>query len=100
MAAMRGLSPPQSGYNSGRVPAAQHGRPLTQVIWSKLDLEKGYLQVPVCKEDIPKMAIITPFGLSEFTHEFNSRLSDGKCKKCHKKQFTLKYISYLYAFVL
>jgi hypothetical protein len=29
--------------------------------------KKGYLQVPVKEEDIPKMAVITPFGLFEFT---------------------------------
>jgi hypothetical protein len=36
-------------------------------VFSKLDLRKGYLQVPVAAEDIAKIAIITPFGLFEFT---------------------------------
>jgi cleavage and polyadenylation specificity factor subunit 1 len=35
-------------------------------VFSKIDLQKGYLQVPVAAEDIPKTAIITPFGLFEF----------------------------------
>ncbi len=35
-------------------------------IFSKLDLKKGYLQVPVAASDVPKTAIITPFGLFEF----------------------------------
>jgi hypothetical protein len=34
--------------------------------FSKIDLQKGYLQVPVAAEDVPKTAIITPFGLFEF----------------------------------
>jgi transposase InsO family protein len=34
--------------------------------FTKLDLQKGYLQVPVQPEDVPKTAVITPFGLFEF----------------------------------
>jgi hypothetical protein len=35
-------------------------------IFSKIDLTKGYYQVPMDEADIPKTAIITPFGLFEF----------------------------------
>jgi transposase InsO family protein len=35
-------------------------------LFTKLDLQKGYLQVPVAAADVPKTAVITPFGLFEF----------------------------------
>jgi len=36
------------------------------VVFSKVDLVRGYHHVPVQSADVPKTAVITPFGLFEF----------------------------------
>ena len=45
-----------------------NSRPAGCKVFSKLDLVKGYHQVPVATAEVPKTAIITPFGLFEYLY--------------------------------
>ena len=50
----------------GWCPCGVYRRLNNVTIPDRLDLQKGYYQIPMASEDIAKTAIITPFGMFEF----------------------------------
>ena len=70
MAPLRRLQASQHRHQAGPLPSPHmddlSARLSGKKVFSKLDLRKGYYQVPVSPKDIKKTAVITPFGLYEF----------------------------------
>ena len=70
MEALQGLSTTQQCYFNDNYPIPRIQDFTAQLagctIFSKVDLVCGYNKIPVRPKDVPKTAVVTPFGLFEF----------------------------------
>lgn len=71
-----------------------HGKKL----FTKLDMYKAYHQIPVAEEDIPKTAVITPFGLFEYTRMTFGLRNAGQTFQRYIYQ-ALGDLDYVYAYI-
>ena len=68
---------------------------------SKIDLTKGYWQIPVAPEDVHKTAFITPDGQYEFTRMPFGMVNSGTTlvrelrKECLESEVILTILSYI-----
>ena len=68
---------------------------------SKIDLTKGYWQIPVAPEDVHKTVFVTPDGQYEFTRMLLVMVNSGVTlvrglrKECPESEITLTILSYI-----
>ena len=67
-------------------------------IFSKLDICKGFHQIPVWLRDMPKTAVITPFGLWEFIFILFGLRNVGQTFQCFMDE-VLEGLKYCFVYV-